>query len=183
MGVKWLLEDSLEHLQETVKWNNTYCVNMLNLLITWLEWNKKEKLSDIRYNLGLFVVREGKISFYYTQQYDFYLDSLKKFHIVSQAEEFNEEIKSNNTVVEFWIKSCGARARLRGTLTVVNDQQERIKALKKLAEEGEIKLSPNFLPAHGFKKENGWSSLTPLNTSLVVIKLENITQEIGLKSP
>ena len=24
-----------------------------------------------------------------------------------QAEEFNEEIKSNNTVVEFWIKSCG----------------------------------------------------------------------------
>ena len=36
---------------------------------------------------------------------------------------------------------------------------------------------------HGFKKEDGWSSLTPSNTSLVAIKLENITQEIGLKSP
>ena len=95
MGVKWLLEDSLEHLQETVKWNNTYCVNMLNLLITWLEWNKKEKLSDIRYNLGLFVSKEGRISFYYTQQYDFYLDSLKKFHIISQTEDFNDKMVEN----------------------------------------------------------------------------------------
>ena len=33
------------------------------------------------------------------------------------------------------------------------------------------------------KEEDGWDSLTPANSSLVAIKLENVTQEIGLKSP
>lgn len=95
MGVKWLLEDSLGHLQRIVNWNNTHCVNMLNILITWLGWNNKEKLSDIRYNLGLFVSKEGRISFFYTQQYDFYLDSLTKFNIVSRIEEINEKMVEN----------------------------------------------------------------------------------------
>jgi len=72
---------------------------------------------------------------------------------------------------------------LRGTLKLVTDSQERVKAIQKLTEEREQKLSPNFLPAHGFKKEDGWNSLTPKNTSLVAVKLENITKEIGLKSP
>jgi nitroimidazol reductase NimA-like FMN-containing flavoprotein (pyridoxamine 5'-phosphate oxidase superfamily) len=72
---------------------------------------------------------------------------------------------------------------LRGNLKVVVDSQERTQALHKLAEDGKQKFSPNFLPAHGFTKEDGWSSLTSTNNSLVVIKLENITQEIGLKSP
>lgn len=51
-----------------------------------------------------------------------------------------------------------------------------------MAEEGEQKLSPNFLAAHGFKKEEGWSSFAP-EKPLVIVKLENVTQEIGLKSP
>jgi nitroimidazol reductase NimA-like FMN-containing flavoprotein (pyridoxamine 5'-phosphate oxidase superfamily) len=88
-----------------------------------------------------------------------------------EIEEYKEDLSEYSFIV------------LRGTLKVVTDQQERVKALKKLAEEGEKKLSPNFLPAHGFKKEDGWSSLTPMNTSLVAIKLENITHKIGLKSP
>lgn len=88
-----------------------------------------------------------------------------------EIEEYKEDLSEYSFIV------------LRGTLKVVTKQQERIKALEKLSEEGEKKLSPNFLPAHGFKKEEGWDSLTPSNTFLVVIKLENITQEIGLKSP
>ena len=70
----------------------------------------------------------------------------------------------------------------RGTLKVVTDPQERAKAIERMAEEGKQKLSPNFLAAHGFKKEEGWSSLTP-RKPLVIVKLENIAQEIGLKSP
>jgi nitroimidazol reductase NimA-like FMN-containing flavoprotein (pyridoxamine 5'-phosphate oxidase superfamily) len=88
-----------------------------------------------------------------------------------EIEEYREDLSEYSFIV------------LRGTLKVVTNPQERTKALQKLAKEGEHKLSPNFLPAHGFKKENGWQSLTPTNPSLVAVKLEQITQEIGLKSP
>ena len=88
-----------------------------------------------------------------------------------EIEEYREDLSQYSFIV------------LRGTLKVITDQKERTQALTKLSEEGKQKLSPNFLPAHGFKKEDGWSSLTPGNTSLIVVKLENITQEIGLKSP
>lgn len=88
-----------------------------------------------------------------------------------EIEEYKEDLSEYSFIV------------LRGTLRVVTDKQERIDALQKLAEEGEKKLSPNFIPAHGFKKGEGWDSLTPKDPSLVVIKLEKITQEIGLKSP
>jgi nitroimidazol reductase NimA-like FMN-containing flavoprotein (pyridoxamine 5'-phosphate oxidase superfamily) len=88
-----------------------------------------------------------------------------------EIEEYKEDLSEYSFIV------------LRGKLKVVNKKQERNKALEKLSEEGEKRLSPNFLPAHGFKKEEGWESLAPRNPSLVVVKLENITQEIGLKSP
>ncbi len=71
---------------------------------------------------------------------------------------------------------------LRGTLKVVTDPQERAKVIKKIAEEGKQKLSENFLAAHGFKKEQGWSSFTP-EKPIVIVKLEEIAEEIGLKSP
>ncbi len=92
IAVKWLLEDSLEHLKEIMPWNKAYCTNMMNLLRTWLDWNRKEKLSDIRYNLGFFVSKDEKISFYYTKQYDFYLESLEKFNITDPSEEINDKI-------------------------------------------------------------------------------------------
>jgi nitroimidazol reductase NimA-like FMN-containing flavoprotein (pyridoxamine 5'-phosphate oxidase superfamily) len=88
-----------------------------------------------------------------------------------EIEEYREDLSEYSFIV------------LRGTLKVVTNPQERTKAIQKLAKEGEQKLSTNFLPAHGFKKENGWQSLTPTNPSLVAVKLEHITQEIGLKSP
>ena len=88
-----------------------------------------------------------------------------------EIEEYREDLSEYSFIV------------LRGILKIVTNPQERIKALQKLAEEGDQKLSTNFLPAHGFKKENGWASLTPANPSLVTVKLEHVTQEIGLKSP
>lgn len=117
-----------------------------------------------------YVVLDGALYFHFT-------DYGKKMKLIEndkqvcvEIEEYKEDLSDYSFIV------------LSGTLKVVSDQQERNIALKKLAEEGESKLSPNFLPAHGFKKEDGWSSLTSDN-SLVVIKLENVAQEIGLKSP
>ena len=71
---------------------------------------------------------------------------------------------------------------LRGKLKVVADRQERDKVIKMMAEEGKRKLSTNFLAAHGFKKGEDWSSFTPEKT-MIIVKLEDIAKEIGLKSP
>ena len=118
-----------------------------------------------------YVVLDGSLYFHFTD----YGKKMKLIendkHVCVEIEEYKEDLSEYSFIV------------LRGTLKVVTDQQERVKAIKKLSEEGETKLSPNFLPAHGFNKEDGWSSLTSTDLPLVVIRLENITQEIGLKSP
>ncbi len=118
-----------------------------------------------------YVVLDGALYFHFT-------DYGKKMKLIEndknvcvEIEEYKEDLSEYSFIV------------LRGTLQVVTDQQERDRALKKLAEEGEKKFSINFLPAHGFKKEDGWSSLASTEASSVVIKLENVAQEIGLKSP
>lgn len=71
---------------------------------------------------------------------------------------------------------------LRGKLKIVGDPQERAKVIKMLAEEGRRKLSLNFLAAHGFNKEEGWSSFNP-ERPLVIAKLEETGRALGLKSP
>lgn len=71
---------------------------------------------------------------------------------------------------------------LTGKLKVVTDPAERAKAIRKMAEESEKKLSTSFLAAHGFKIEDGWSSFTP-DKPIIIVKLEEIFEEIGLKSP
>ena len=71
---------------------------------------------------------------------------------------------------------------LRGCLKVVTDSNERVTVMKRMAKEGQQKLSPNFLAAHGFNKEEGWSSFSQ-EKPLIIVKLENVAQEIGLKSP
>ena len=118
-----------------------------------------------------YVVLDGVLYFHFTN----YGKKMKLIEndkrVCVEIEEYKEDLSEYSFIV------------LRGTLKVVSDQQERVRALKKLAEEGETKLSLNFLPAHGFDKEDEWSSLTLNETPLVVIRLENITQEIGLKSP
>ena len=87
-----------------------------------------------------------------------------------EIEKYNPDLSEYNFVV------------LRGTLKIVTDPQERSEAIKRIAEKGKQKLSKNFLPAHGLKKEEGWSSFTP-DKPLVMVKLEEISEEIGLKSP
>ena len=71
---------------------------------------------------------------------------------------------------------------LRGELERVHNKDEREKAIRKLSEVGSKRLSENFLAAHGFKAEEGWETLSH-EKSLVIYKLGNISETIGLKSP
>ena len=117
-----------------------------------------------------YVLMDGSIYFHFTD-YGRKIRLLEKDkRVCVEIEEYRPDLSEYSFVV------------LRGTLKVVSDPQERAMVIRRMAEEGEQKLSPNFLAAHGFKKEEGWSSFTP-EKPLVIVKLENVTQEIGLKSP
>lgn len=70
----------------------------------------------------------------------------------------------------------------RGILKVVSDPVERAEAINRMAEVGKRRLSTKFLAAHGFEPEAGWSAFTP-SKPLVIVKLDEITEKIGLKSP
>ena len=91
-------------------------------------------------------------------------------HVCVEIEKYRPDLSEYSFVV------------LRGRLKVITDPEERANAIRKMAKEGKQKLSTNFLAAHGFKKEEGWSSLTP-EKPMVIVKLEKIEQTIGLKSP
>ena len=71
---------------------------------------------------------------------------------------------------------------LRGKLKIVTDPYEKDMVVKKMAQEGEQKLSENFLLAHGIRREEGWSSLIQKKAP-VIVKLEEIAEVIGIKSP
>ena len=71
---------------------------------------------------------------------------------------------------------------LTWTLKVVMEPMERGKVVRKMAEEGVMKLSDNFLAVHGFNREDGWSALSP-EKPLIIVKLDKISEFIGLKSP
>ena len=117
-----------------------------------------------------YVLMHGSIYFHFTD-YGRKMRLLEKDkRVCVEIETYKPDLSEYNFVV------------MRGTLKIVTDPQERATVIRRMVEEGKQRLSPNFLAAHGFKKEEGWSSITP-EKSLVIVKLENIAQEIGLKSP
>lgn len=71
---------------------------------------------------------------------------------------------------------------LTGTLRLIEEEVERREAIQKMAEAGSAKLSTNFLCAHGFKSEDGWSSFNA-KQPILILRLENVTSTKGLKSP
>jgi len=72
---------------------------------------------------------------------------------------------------------------LVGKLQVVVDAQEKSEAVARMVEDAEAKgLSTNFLPAHGVPKEAGWDSLNA-EKPLIIVKLVDVTDIIGLRSP
>lgn len=70
---------------------------------------------------------------------------------------------------------------LRGRLAPVSDPEEMKKAVSLFAETGKKNISPNFLAAHGFNPGEGWEAFN--EGSLVIFKLVDIVESVGLKSP
>jgi uncharacterized protein len=71
---------------------------------------------------------------------------------------------------------------LTGKLRLVENREERKMAIEKMAEGGKQKLSENFLLAHGFPQGSNWTDFTA-DKPILIIKLDEITEKIGLKSP
>ena len=71
---------------------------------------------------------------------------------------------------------------LKGKLRIVSDLAERAIAIEKIVDTARKRLlSENFILAHGFPKEKGWGFLTP-EKPLLIVKLDSVTEKIGLKS-
>jgi len=70
---------------------------------------------------------------------------------------------------------------LTGKLRLVEDHEERKRAIEKMAEGGKQKLSANFLLAHGFSQGSDWTDFTA-DKPILIIKLDEVTEKIGLKS-
>ena len=70
----------------------------------------------------------------------------------------------------------------RGRLERVTDDVEREEAIRLFAETGEKRLSTKFLAAHGIEPGEGWGGFTP-EKHLVIVKLVDIVERVGLKNP
>jgi len=112
----------------------------------------------------------GTLYFHFTS-YGKKMDLLKKApRVCVEIEEFRPDLSEYRFVV------------LMGTLERVAEPQERALAIRRMAEAGKEGLSPNFLAAHGFRREEGWSSLTP-EKPLTIMKLADVAEVVALKSP
>ena len=71
---------------------------------------------------------------------------------------------------------------LSGNLKLVENIEERKRVIMKMADVGKKQLSPNFLVAHGFPQGSDWSEFTG-DQPILIIKLTDVTEKMGLKSP
>ena len=71
---------------------------------------------------------------------------------------------------------------ITGRLRLVEDPKERKMAIEKMANAGKQKLSANFLVAHGFPKDSDWDTFSE-DKPILIIKLDEVTEKTGLKSP
>ena len=69
----------------------------------------------------------------------------------------------------------------RGHLKKVEDDKEREKAIILFRETGKNSISQKFLAAHGFNPDDGWDVFK--GDDLVILKLVDIVEKVGLKSP
>ncbi|MFC1488154.1 pyridoxamine 5'-phosphate oxidase family protein [Thermoproteota archaeon] len=117
-----------------------------------------------------YVLMHGSLYFHFTD-YGKKMKLLDKDkRVCVEIEKYRPDLSEYNFVV------------LRGELEVLNNSDERANVIHRMAENGKLKLSTNFLAAHGFRKEQGWDSFTP-EKPIVIVKLKKVTEQIGLKSP
>jgi nitroimidazol reductase NimA-like FMN-containing flavoprotein (pyridoxamine 5'-phosphate oxidase superfamily) len=117
-----------------------------------------------------YVSVDGTLYFHFT-------DYGKKMKLIGRNERVCVEIESYEPDL-----SAYCFVVLRGSIKIVTDPEEREGAILKMSEEASNGLSTNFLVAHGFPVEEGWSALSP-GKPLVIMKLVDVTEVVGLKSP
>jgi nitroimidazol reductase NimA-like FMN-containing flavoprotein (pyridoxamine 5'-phosphate oxidase superfamily) len=116
-----------------------------------------------------YVLVDETIYFHFTD-YGRKMERLEKDrHVCVEIEKYQPDLKEFRVVV------------LMGDLEIVKDPLEREGVVRRMAEQGKQMLSENFLAAHGLRREDGWSSLSP-EKPLIIVKLK-VAQESGLKSP
>ena len=71
---------------------------------------------------------------------------------------------------------------LRGELEKVDDPNEYKEAVLTFSKTDKKMLSTKFLAAHGLDPSDGWESFSP-RKQFIIMKLEKISEKIGLKSP
>jgi len=117
-----------------------------------------------------YVTREGSIYFHFTD----YGKKMKRIgkdrRVCVGFERLEPDLSDYRFVV------------LSGSIEAVEDEQERAEVIEKMAETCRERLSENFLPAHGFEREQGWSALSP-EAPIVIVKLVDVADAIGLMSP
>lgn len=109
--------------------------------------------------------------------YFHFTDYGKKMKLIGRDERVCVEIESYKPDL-----SAYCFVVLRGSIRVVTEPEEREMAILRMSEEAGSRLSTNFLVAHGFAVEEGWSALSP-DKPLVIMKLVDVTEVVGLKSP
>jgi nitroimidazol reductase NimA-like FMN-containing flavoprotein (pyridoxamine 5'-phosphate oxidase superfamily) len=117
-----------------------------------------------------YVVVDGTLYFHFT-------DYGKKMGFFKQGTPVCVEIERytpNLSEYEFVV--------LSGNLKLVENREERKKAIMKMADVGKQQLSPNFLVAHGFPQGSGWGEFTD-DQPILIIKLVDATERTALKSP
>ena len=117
-----------------------------------------------------YVVVDGSLYFHFT-------DYGKKMSFFRQKTPVCVEIErytSNLSEYEFVV--------LYGNLELVENQEERRRVIVKMAELGKQQLSPKFLVAHGFPQGSDWSDFS-IDQPILIIKLDDVKEKTGLKSP
>jgi len=118
----------------------------------------------------LYMVRDGTMYFHFTD----YGRKMRLIEEDSKACVGVERLKQDMSEYSFVV--------LRGSLQVVDDPVVRTEIIHKMAETAGGELSTNFLAAHGFDRNHGWEALSP-EKPMVIVKLADVTDVIGLKSP
>ncbi len=115
-----------------------------------------------------------------------YIDGNLYFHFTRYGKKMRLLEQDNRVAVEIETykpdlhKYCFVV--LRGELEVVNDPNERGRAIRHMADVGSKRLSTNFLAAHGLERSEGWQALNP-ERPFKIVKLRNVVETIALGSP
>jgi nitroimidazol reductase NimA-like FMN-containing flavoprotein (pyridoxamine 5'-phosphate oxidase superfamily) len=117
-----------------------------------------------------YVFTNGKLYFHFTAYG-------RKMKLIDKHEKVCVEIEQYNPDLSRYMFIT-----LKGNLRIVTDPVEKVKAIQKMRDFGKKRLSRNFLAAHGLRTDENWESLTE-EKSIVIVKLDPLVAESGLKSP